>query len=811
MGDFLRRLFDSDFMPHGSCWGWEPWVVWSNVLSDSAIFFSYLVIGGTLLRVAARRADVVSNLVLVLFGAFIVSCGCTHAMEVYNTWHGLFRLSGLTKAVTALISLAAVVPLMRILPKLLAAPPLTEVLAMDAALSAEQREKHRVEGQLRETQDRFQLLVGGIKDYAIYLLDAQGRITSWNPGAERITGYAEHEILGQPCSRFFLEADLAAGLPAEVLRKAAEYGRFEDEGWRVRKDGSRFLANGVITAFYDGQGLVQGFAKVTRDITEQRANQAALQNLAESLEDKVKAQVQELRESEAKLQGFIRHASAAIAFKGLDGRFLLINPRMEARLARPARAILGKRNEDLFEPEVCARIREGDQRVLRLRRDIQMEEPWPHADGTIHQYLTHKFPLVDATGQCWGLGVISTDITERKQADRALLQSQKLESLGVLAGGLAHDFNNLLGAMLGNVELALAETTLAQARPCLETVKGLMDKASGLLRQMLAYAGQGQASVHPLDLNQLVTEMTQLLASSTSKKARIRLDLHPHPLLITADTAQLQQVVMNLVINASEALGEQNGLITIATRPADLTQGEIDAGYEGQPLRPGPHVSLEVTDNGSGMTPDVLRKIFDPFFSTKFAGRGLGLAALHGVVRSHHGGIRVTSEPGRGSTFKLLFPAVEGQPPAPAPEAAAPGPPAGGEGRGATAGVDRLGATVLVVDDEDGMRAVVVKALARAGMRTLEARDGMEALALFRQHRDRIRIILMDLTMPNMDGEEACRELRREGAEVPVLLTSGFNETEALRRFHGLGLAGFIQKPFGLGRLVEAVRRALSA
>jgi len=802
MGDFLRRLLDSDFMPHGACWGWEPWVVWTNVLADSAIFICYLVIGGTLLRVSAHRRDVVSNLVLVLFGAFIVSCGCTHAMEVYNTWHGLFRLSGLTKAVTAGISLAAVVPLMRILPKLLAAPPLTEVLAMNTALSAEQLEKLRVEGHLRETEHRFQLLVGGIKDYAIYLLDAQGRITSWNPGAERITGYGEREILGQRYSRFFLEADVAAGLPDEILAKAAEHGRFEDEGWRVRKDGSRFLANGVLTAFYDGRGFVQGFAKITRDVTEQHATQAALQNLAESLEDKVEAQVQELRESEARLQGFIRHASAAIAFKGLDGRFLLINPRMEARIGRPARDILGRSNEELFSPEVCARVREWDQRVLRGRQDIQAEEPWTHADGTIHQYLTHKFPLVDATGQCWGLGVIATDITERKQADRALLQSQKLESLGVLAGGLAHDFNNLLGAMLGNVELALTETSLPLARPRLETVKGLMAKASDLLRQMLAYAGQGQTSVRPLDLNQLVSEMTQLLASSTSKKAQIRLDLHPRPLLITADSAQLQQVVMNLVINASESLGEQNGLITIATRPAELAQGEIDAGYEGQPLRPGPHVSLEVTDNGSGMTPDVLRRIFDPFFTTKFTGRGLGLAALHGIVRSHQGGIRVTSEPGRGSTFKLLFPAVDGQTPANPAEAGAPAPPAGTDGRGAT---------VLVVDDEDEMRAVVVTALTRAGMRTLQARDGLEALALFQQHRDRIRIILMDLTMPNMDGEEACRELRRQGAEVPVLLTSGFNETEALYRFQGLGLAGFLQKPFGLGRLVEVVRGALSA
>jgi signal transduction histidine kinase len=463
--------------------------------------------------------------------------------------------------------------------------------------------------------------------------------------------------------------------------------------------------------------------------------------------------------------------------------------------------IVGRRNEELFAPEVCGRIREWDERVLRLREDIQKEEQWVHTDGTTHHYLTHKFPLVDATGQCWGLGVLSTDITERKQADRALLQSQKLESLGVLAGGIAHDFNNLLGAMLGNVELAMTETTLALAQPHLETLKGLMAKASDLLRQMLAYAGQGKACVQPLDLNQLVREMIHLLATSISKKAVIGLDLHPDPLTVAADPSQIQQVVMNLVINASEALGEQNGRITLSTRPEQLRQSAIDTIYEGQAMRPGRYVSLEVADNGSGMAADVLKKIFDPFFTTKFTGRGLGLAALHGIVRSHRGGIRVYSEPGQGSTFKLLFPAAQDL------EAPPPQVPL----LRLTAGAEPLEATVLVVDDEDEMRTVVVQALARAGLTTLEARNGREALDLFLQHRDRIRLILMDLTMPSMDGAEACWELRRLGASVPVILSSGFNETEAIRRFEGLGLAGFIQKPFALGTLVERVRHCLPA
>jgi PAS domain S-box-containing protein len=536
-------------------------------------------------------------------------------------------------------------------------------------------------------------------------------------------------------------------------------------------------------------------------VTSQRADQAALRDLAESLEDQVKAQLQELRESEARLQGFIRHSPAAISFKGLDGRYLLLNPKAVALFGYPLEDILGRTNEDLFPPENCARAMESDRRAVNLRQDIQEEQHWVRQDGVAFDLIVDKFPLVDATGQCWGLGILSTDISERKRADRALFQSQKLESLGVLVGGIAHDFNNLLGAMQGNVELAMTEASLDLARPYLQTLKGLMAKASGLLTQMLVYAGQGKSSVHLLNLNQLVEEMAHLLGTSISKKVQITLNLHPQLPPMTADPSQVQQVVMNLVLNAAEAMGEQNGAIQLSTGPEMLTQAVIDAIYPGQPLRPGPHVALEVADHGVGMTPEVLKQIFDPFFTTKFTGRGLGLAAILGIVRGHRGGILVVSEPGRGSTFKLLFPATQG--PALPVTADAPLP-------DAPAAEQSEEGAVLVVDDEDDMRAVAVMALRRAGLRTLEARNGVEALDLVQQHPGRIRLILMDLAMPTMDGEEASRELRRRGNRMPILLTSGFNEAEVLRRFEGVDLAGFIQKPFGLGTLVEMVRKVLS-
>ncbi|NTV74689.1 MAG: PAS domain S-box protein, partial [Holophaga sp.] len=380
MGEYLRRLFDSDLMPHGYCWKWEPWVVWTNVVSDVVIFSSYMIIGFTLIQVASRRRDMLSNPVLVLFGAFIVSCGCTHGMEVINTWNGYFRLAGMVKMITAAVSFMTVWPLMRLLPKIMAVPALTQVLEMDRALTTEQQEKRLMAGQLRATEDRFRLLVEGIKDYAIFLVDPEGLVTSWNPGAERMTGYASHEALGRHVSRFFRPEDVAANLPERILREAAAGGRVEEDGWRMHKDGTPFRVNGVTTAFYDTRGRVQGYAKVVRDTTAQAAHQAEMQTQAERLEDQVKARVQDLRESEARLQGFIRHAPAAIAFKGLDGRYLLINPRMEAALGRSSREIIGHTDEELLAPAWAARARDRERQVLGRGQQVQAEEHWQRED-----------------------------------------------------------------------------------------------------------------------------------------------------------------------------------------------------------------------------------------------------------------------------------------------------------------------------------------------------------------------------------------------------------------------------------------------
>jgi len=669
--------------------------------------------------------------------------------------------------------------------------------ARDDALAMALAEKRLAQERLEDTETRFRLFIDGVKEYAIFRLDPEGLVASWNKGAERIYGYRAEETLGQGLCRFYPPEETGPGRVARTLEQAQARGSHEEEGWRVRKDGSRFYALAHITAIRGGDGRLLGFAKVTRDITERRETEARIQRLAQDLAQKVQAQDEELLASGAMIKGIIEYAPAAVGLKNLGGQFLVVNPRMAALIGRSQDEIKGRSSGDLFPPGRCEELRAREQRVLGLRQALEVEEQWAHPDGSTHDYLSHEFPLVDALGHCWGLGIISTDITERKQADQALLQSQKLESLGLLAGGVAHDFNNLLGAIQGNLELAKLELPPGTPVPeHLHVLEGLTGNASYLVGQILTYCGRGPFKLEPLDLNRVVEEMIHLIRASISRKAVIRYDPDPALLGIEGDASQVQQLVMNLVMNASEALEEAEGTITLRTGMERLDGPYIRGVYEGQGLEPGLFAALEVADTGIGMTPAIRERIFDPFFTTKFTGRGLGLSAILGIVRAHRGAIRVYSQPGKGTQFKVVLPAMDKAVPAAGLEAEE------------VLETFRGAGTVLVVEDEASLRSAAVKLLNHAGFDTLQAADGLEALRMLEQHPE-VRLILMDLTMPRMGGEEAYRELRQRGIRIPVILSSGFHEKEALRRFRGQGLAGFLQKPYRYSVLIKMLREAI--
>ena len=385
----------------------------------------------------------------------------------------------------------------------------------------------------------------------------------------------------------------------------------------------------------------------------------------------------------------------------------------------------------------------------------------------------------------------------RERIERQMQQAQRLESLGVLAGGIAHDFNNLLTGIIGHAELALIG--LPPGAPEAEDLREIMlasRRAAELCAQMLAYSGRGRMRTEALDLGLLIEETTTLVHASISKRARLDLALAAEPLTMVGDPAQLRQVVMNLVINASEAMADADGHIRVSTECVTLSAAEAAAIRGGETLAAGRYARLRVADSGCGMDKATLERIFEPFFTTKFTGRGLGLSAVRGIVLGHGGALQVDSEPGRGTTFTLYFPLQSEVTAAPAPE---PARAAGWRGEG----------TILLVDDEPTIRRMGEKLLRRLGFDVLLAADGLEALATFRAERARIRLVLLDLTMPRMSGEEAFRELRRIDAGVPVVVASGYGEMHLEERFPGETLAGSLQKPYELDALAEVLARAL--
>jgi PAS domain S-box-containing protein len=519
------------------------------------------------------------------------------------------------------------------------------------------------------------------------------------------------------------------------------------------------------------------------------------------LTDRKRAEAERLR-----LLEIIEATTDYIATMDLEGRTIYANGTLLRLRGHPNLAAARGRPLSDYHPDWAVRLLFRDAIPAALVQNTWHGET-AMLDGQGREFPVSQLLLVhrDDSGQPAFLSTIIRDISRQKQAEvdrmeteRRMLQAQKLESLGVLAGGIAHDFNNLLTAMLGNASLARLELPdNSPTHHSLQQIEKAAVRAAELCKEMLAYSGRSQFMAARLDLSALVEDTTQLLQVSISKKCVLKLELHRPLPAILADPIQIRQIVMNLVINASDAIGERSGLIRVCTGLTRVDRQYLDETYLSPDLAPGDYVYLEINDNGCGMPPAVKARIFEPFFTTKFTGHGLGLAAVLGIVRTHRGTIKVYSEAGRGSTFKLLFPALEENTPGPSPPA---DPASTWRGTG----------LALVVDDEETVRAVAARTLESLGFTPLTAADGCEGVRIFREHAAAVRVVLLDLTMPHMDGEETFRELCRIDARVPVVLMSGFTEKDTIDRFAGKELAGFIQKPFDRKRLQAKLHAVLT-
>ena len=375
-----------------------------------------------------------------------------------------------------------------------------------------------------------------------------------------------------------------------------------------------------------------------------------------------------------------------------------------------------------------------------------------------------------------------------------------MESLGVLAGGIAHDFNNLLTAIMGNTGLALmSQRNEKKLKTNLVNIEKASLRAADLCKQLLAYSGKGQFVVEPLNLNTIVKEMSDLLNVSISRKISLVYEFTEKLPAFEADSTQIRQIVMNLITNASEAIGENVGTITISTGIANYDKKSIKNVFSDVDFLPGEYLYLDVSDSGSGMDEETKSKIFDPFFTTKFTGRGLGLAAVLGIVRSHKGGISIRTEINKGTTFRILFPISDKKYKRHSIEKNES---FNWKGKG----------TILVVDDEEDIRNFVSESLEQAGLQVLTAFDGKNAIDVYKENGKNINLILMDMTMPNLNGEETYRELQKIQPDIKVILSSGYSKEKALEKFsNNLSLCGFLQKPYKPNELIKKVKTILGS
>jgi PAS domain S-box-containing protein len=636
------------------------------------------------------------------------------------------------------------------------------------------------ERDLRERDERYAMATAAAR-VGVWDWDITGGRFYLDPNVKALLGYSDDEIPNdlEVWSTFVHPEDQEAVMKAATDHLEGRTPEYVFEHRMMHRDGSVrwFLVRG--RAIRDAEGKAVRMLGTDADITQRKELEEAL------------------KRSEAQYRSLVEQLPAVtyLATPDTESSALYISPQVEAMTGFSVEEFCtspSRWRRQLHE-EDRERVIEALERSVKTGVPLAVEYRLRTKSGEII-WIRDQGSLVSGDdGEPLFYQGFMLEITAAKRMEERLFRSQKLESLGVLAGGIAHDFNNLLTVMLGNADLALERMPEgAPGHAELGQIQAASLRAKDLTGQMLTYAGRVVMVPESVDLNPLIESLSELLATAMSKKARLRHRLSPGLPPVEADPSQIQQIVMNLLTNASEALGDETGTVTIST---DLVRAErpiVSDWPEPQEIPAGAYVSLEVQDSGEGMDRKTRARMFDPFYTTKFTGRGLGLAAVLGAVRQHRGGIFVESEPGRGTSVKVLIPVVEGARLPPRPDEAASPTQGPGSAR-----------TVLVIDDEAAVVLLIRSILEQEGHRVLSAGDGRRGLEVLQENLDGIDLVLLDLTMPELDGEATYSRIRDMDPKVPVVLMSGFSEADLRGRFEGRRVAGFLQKPFRAEQLVE--------
>jgi len=630
-----------------------------------------------------------------------------------------------------------------------------------------------------EEARRLKQLIQAVTDYAIYMLDANGTVTSWNTGAERLKGYSEAQILGQNFSLFFTPEDRAAGKPQKALETARSVGRYEEEGWRIRRDGKRFWALAVIDTIYDVDGTVLGFAKITRDLTDRH--------------DALEA----LRQSEQRFRLLVESiVDCSLFMIDREGIVRNWNPGAQRTKGYTADEIVGRHFSVFYTDE----DRKAGLPARALQTAVETgkyeAEGWRvRKDGTRFWASIVIDAIRDEQGTAIGFAKITRDISERRELEMAkeqLYQAQKLETVGQLTGGIAHDFNNLLTAVVGGLSLITEITADTRVKRLAEIAIRAADRGAKLTSQLLAFARRQTLRPQPSDLNELITVFDALLRRAVGETTSIETKLDPELWVAEVDQAQFQSALLNLIVNARDAMPD-GGSLFIETKNVLLDEGGASA-LTG--IAPGTYVVVSVRDTGCGMTDESRKRAIEPFFTTKEVGKGsgLGLSQVYGFARQSKGQLEIVSELGKGTTVRLYLPSGGGE----VEETASP--------NVAVEKKPRL-STVLAVEDDPDVLDVAIEMLRGLGYQVFSAPNAVEALAILRRDDARIDILFTDIVMPKgMDGIELAREARRLRPKLQILLASGYPRDGRDRGEDIADDAVFVMKPYQVSVLAESLR-----
>ncbi|MCK1719650.1 PAS domain-containing sensor histidine kinase [Bradyrhizobium sp. 141] len=637
---------------------------------------------------------------------------------------------------------------------------------------------------------RLELLVNAIVDYAIFMLDIDGTVRSWNAGAERLKRYSASEIVGKPFSVFYTPEDRAAGLPGKALATARETGRFNSEGWRVRKDGSRFWALVVLDAIKDEQGRLIGFAKVTRDITERQ--QAHL----------------DLLESERRYRRLIEAVIDYAIFQlDPEGNVASWNPGAERIKGYAPNEIIGRHFSQFYTPEDLE-IGVPKRALAEAAEHGRFEaEGWRmRKDGSRFWASVIIDRIVDEEGHIIGFAKVTRDLTERKRAQdelkqvqEQLLASQKLEAVGQLSGGIAHDFNNLLMIVLGNIETAERNARQlagsGNLQRSLAHAKRGAQRAAALTSRLLAFSRRQALDPKPINVNNFLNGVQEFLQRTLGERIEVEAVGSAGLWQIEADANHLESAIINLAINARDAMPEGGKLTVEAVNVA----ADDDYSRLNPELSPGQYVAICVTDTGSGMAADVVDHAFEPFFTTKEPGHGtgLGLSQVYGFVKQSGGHVKIYSEIGHGTSIKMYFPRYHGavQTAVSEPDDVLP------EGEKVE--------TILIVEDDADLRAYVSDVLRDLNYRVVSAPSAQGALTILLQEEPKVNLLLTDVVMPGINGRELGRRAQQIRPGLKVLYMTGYSRNAVVHQGRLDEGVDLLEKPISQAKLALRVREVL--